>query len=179
MKPRGSAVIRGQTEVMRYFLGLVVLLLLLLPSWGCSQRERRRHPDDVRVQIRVERTELRGWAKPDELEMTVTKGLFEGTFSPQSGENFIVGVAFILVCATVEMTIERSLSAMRGTTLTLSVPEYPRYRQRLVWGDNRVYLPAELAGTSAGVIIRAKGAWRGRQSVQLHLAPQVAPPVEP
>ena len=178
MKPRGSAVIRGQTAPMRALVSMVVLVLLL-PSVGCSARERHRHRDDLRVQIRVERTDLRTWAEPDDLEMTVTNTLFEGTFSPHSGEDFVASIAFILVCATVEMTIERSLSAMRGTTLTLSVPEYPRYRQRLVWGDNRVYLPAELAGTSAGVIIRAKGAWRGRQSVQLDLAPQVAPPVEP
>ncbi len=173
MKPRGSADIRGQTGGM-YRLALLVILIFMLPMIGCSQREGRRHPDDVHVQIRVERTDLRTWAKPDQLDMTITKGLFNG----DSGGDFygdprslVAVLAFVIICATVEVTIEKSVSSMRGTTMSLSVPGHPRYNQKLYWGDNRIYLPAACAGTSVDVVIRAKGAWRGRHTVQLDLAP--------
>lgn len=147
------------------------LLGILVVLTACGGQATARRADDLSFSLHLQRSDLRGWAETEDLQLWVTRGLFESSWNGVEPEAIVFCVGVVVVVAVVEASVERSIASLHGTEVWFSVDGYPAYRQRLAWGDNQLWLPSACAGEAAvPVRIDARGAWNGVRRWTLDLS---------
>lgn len=151
----------------------VALLCSVVLLAACGGRAPAPHADDLSFDLHLQRSDLRGWAEVADLELWVSRGLFESSWGGSQPEAIILFIGAAIVVTVVEASVERSVASLRGTEVWFSVEGHPGYRQRLAWGGNSLWLPSICAGEAAvPVRIDARGSWNGVRKWTLDLSAQ-------
>ena len=143
------------------------LMLAAAALVGCN---RPRSADDISVEVRLSRSFVREKAARKPVEVSCLGGWNWNVPSHGSGDAAWVAlavVAIVVLIATVEIA-----ASCAGTTRAQVWPEqHPeRYRQRLGWGGNRVYLPRSCAGQIVPMVVEFRGKYTGTHRFELDLA---------
>jgi len=142
---------------------------LLLPlAAGCRHPNSRRQADDLRIGVELSRGFVRRTMEdvPKDLDVareTVEQGLDEA--------DDIGDVIFcLLIVAPIAFGLEDAVEHADTTKGYIWPKGIGNYRQRLYWGENRVYLPARCARQVVTLVVEFRGNYAGTYEFDVDLA---------
>lgn len=133
---------------MRTVLFSCIVLCLLCCS--CSHENRRRHVSDGHLQIHLSRDFVRAHS--------TVLGDADIELEAKDSENLAAALVARIAVEFLEIIIEGMLDAAPSTRVVVWPKGYRKtYRQRLYWGNNDFYYPAECAQEHIPIMFKVKG----------------------
>ncbi len=141
---------------------LLAILLVALALTACGRSTRPRLDDDLAVHVVLERREVRRQADRKQIGLDVANSLFEIEVNPftQPGE-FLGSLMMAPILWPFVATIEVAVKSAGRTRVWVTPQDHQRYRQRLSWGQNTIFVPRSLAGQRHTFVFVCRGNYRG------------------
>ncbi len=153
--------LKSSKGVVMKTLAFVATTILALGPVGCKHDNRRLAANDMKIRVKLSRGFVRGNADPKKIELN---GIELGEFSSNPDE-FLSELGGAIICLVIIAPIISGLEyaiKCSGTTKAYIWPiENRRYRQRLYWGNNKVYLPQGMTGKTVKIRIEFRGNYVG------------------
>jgi hypothetical protein len=142
-------------------LAFVATTILALGSTGCKHDNRRRAANDLKIRVKLSRGFVRSNADPKKIKISRLE-LGEIFTEP---DDFLLDLSGAIICLVIIAPIVSGLEyaiKCSGTTKAYIWPIADRrYRQRLYWGNNKVYLPWGMTGKTVKIRIEFRGNYVG------------------
>jgi len=140
----------------------------LLPASGCRHPNRPRQSDDLKIKVELTRSFVRRNMQdvPKDLDVareTVDKNL-------EAAEDIGDVLFCLLIIAPIAYGVEDAIEHADTAKGHIRPKGIDGYRQRLYWGENRVYLPRGCAGQVVTLVVEFRGNYEGTYEFEVDLA---------
>jgi hypothetical protein len=151
---------------------LLALACCLLPlAAGCRHPNARRHRDDVKIKVKLTREFVRDRMEDVPKETHNSDKLIEDAFDDvHNPRDFLRAVFILVVVAPFFCSAEEVVLHAETTKGYIRPKDRYEYQQRLYWGDNKVYLPADCAGKVVPLTVEFFGNYAGTYELEVDLS---------
>lgn len=146
---------------------------LFLFAAGCKHPNSPRSDDDLRIRVELTREFVRANMMDTPKDLSVAHGIAEQSLKMEAddlGQAVFESLFCLLVLAPIAYGVENAAEHAYTTKGYIWPRERPEYRQRLYWGDNRVYLPRECAGEIVPFVVEFRGNYAGTYEVLVDMS---------